>query len=52
VEEPLTVLQEGRSTMSTYRTTFLVSWPGHMGGDSTHVTFSGSMVLVPTMGLF
>lgn len=46
------MLQEGKSTMSTYRTTFLVSWPEHMGGESTHVTFSGSMVLVPTMGLF
>jgi hypothetical protein len=51
LEEPLTVLREGRSTMSTYRTTFLVSWPEHLGGETSTITFEGSMVLIPTMGM-
>jgi hypothetical protein len=51
LEEPLTVLREGRSIMSIYRTTFMARWPEHLGGEITHCTFEGSMVIVPTMGM-
>jgi hypothetical protein len=51
LEDPLTVLQEGKPTMSVYKTTFMVGWPEHMGGEVSHITFSGSMVMVPTMGM-
>ena len=37
--------------MSTYRTTFLVRWPEHLGGETTHITFDGSMMLIPMMGM-
>jgi hypothetical protein len=37
--------------MSTYKTTFLIRWPEHLGGRSTTISFEGSMVLIPTMGM-
>jgi len=51
LEEPLTALREGRSTMSTYRTTFLVRWPDHLGGEVSTMTFEGSMMLIPMIGM-
>jgi len=43
-------LREGRPTTVVYETTFLITWPMHLGGASTTVDFSGAMTLVPSMG--
>jgi hypothetical protein len=51
LEDSLEVLREGRSVNSTYSTTFLLRWPDHLGGETTHITFEGSLVIVPTMGM-
>jgi len=45
------VLREGKSTAATYGTTFLVRWPDHLGGETTHITLEGSMQIVPMMGM-
>jgi hypothetical protein len=50
LEDKLTVLREGRSTMSIYRTTFMLRWPRHLGGGVANISFEGSMALIPTMG--
>jgi len=35
--------------MSIYKTTFMLRWPRHLGGDVTHISFEGSMALIPLM---
>ncbi|HEX8054535.1 MAG TPA: hypothetical protein VF517_16225 [Thermoleophilaceae bacterium] len=51
LEDSLEVLREGRSVNSIYNTTFLLKWPDHLGGEATHVTFEGSLVIIPTLGM-
>jgi hypothetical protein len=41
------VLREGRPAHVLYDTRFFVHWPAHLGGGSTTIDVSGSMVLVP-----
>jgi hypothetical protein len=37
--------------MSIYRTTFMLRWPAHLGGDVANISFEGSMALIPMMGV-
>jgi hypothetical protein len=50
LEDKLTVLRQGQSTMSIYRTTFMLRWPQHLGGHVSTMSFEGSMALIPSMG--
>jgi hypothetical protein len=50
LENSLAELRDGRPTTVAYDTTFLITWPMHLGGTSDTVNFVGSMRLLPVMG--
>jgi hypothetical protein len=45
----LAVLSSGRPAHVAYDTTFLISWPQHLGGGTLTIDFEGAMVLVPRL---
>jgi hypothetical protein len=50
LEDSLIGLREGRPVTVAYETTFLISWPKHLGGGSVQIPLEGAMVLIPLLG--
>jgi hypothetical protein len=50
LENSLAALRDGRPTTVVYETTFLITWPMHLGGTTVSVDFAGSMRLIPSLG--
>ncbi|HEY3953162.1 MAG TPA: hypothetical protein VGM53_07295 [Streptosporangiaceae bacterium] len=50
MENTLAALRDGKPTTVVYETTFLITWPMHLGGTSGTVDFAGSMQLIPSLG--
>jgi len=50
LEDSLLGLRDGRSVNVAYDTTFLINWPGHLGGGRVNLSLEGAMVLIPELG--
>jgi hypothetical protein len=49
LEESLAKLKENVPVQIKYETTFLVTWPEHLGGGESNIDLEGTMMLVPLL---